>query len=77
MLAQVEAKGKVSFANRNGKPYISDCSDTQVAKLKPEKELLSTNSRVTTNCKSQESTTSSEGEHREGACRVRFQEQEG
>ncbi len=36
MLAQAEAKGKVPFANSNGKPDISDSSDTQVAKLKKE-----------------------------------------
>jgi hypothetical protein len=37
--AQVEAKGNVPFANRNGKPDISYGSDTQVAKLKMELTL--------------------------------------
>jgi hypothetical protein len=38
MLAQAEAKENVPFANHNGKPDISDGSDTKVAKLK--KELI-------------------------------------
>jgi hypothetical protein len=39
MLAQAEPKGKVPFANRNGKPDISDDSDTQAANLKKELTL--------------------------------------
>jgi hypothetical protein len=39
MLAAAEARGKVPFANRNGKPDISDGSDLQVAKLKKELTL--------------------------------------
>ncbi len=34
MLSQAEAKGKVPFANRNGKPDISDGSDAQVLSLR-------------------------------------------
>jgi hypothetical protein len=62
--------GKIPFANSNGKQEISDGSDTQFAKL--EKELT-----LEQNSKSQVSTTSSEGEHREGTCRAQFQEQKG
>ncbi len=39
VLAQAEAKGKVPFANRNGKPYIYDGSDTKAAKIKKELTL--------------------------------------
>jgi hypothetical protein len=34
MLAQADPKSKVPFANRNGRPNNSDCTDSQVAKLK-------------------------------------------
>ncbi len=33
-VAQAEPKSKVPFANRNGRPNNSDCTDSQVAKLK-------------------------------------------
>ncbi len=44
MLAQAETKTKEPFANSNGKPDKSDCSDTQVAKI--EKELTLTQTEI-------------------------------
>ncbi len=71
MLAQSETKSKAPFGNRNGRPDKSDGLEPQFAKLKKELTL------VEKNTKSQEPTTPSQGEHREGTCEARFQEQEG
>jgi hypothetical protein len=66
MLAQAETKSKATFGNSNDRPDKSDGLDPQFAKSCAER-----------NIKSQEPTTPSQGEHREGTCRARLQEQEG
>jgi hypothetical protein len=66
MLAQAETKSKVPFGQRNGRPDKSDGLDPQFAKLK--KKLTLTHREI----KSQEPTTPSQGEHREGTCGARF-----
>jgi hypothetical protein len=71
MLAQADTKSKGPFGNRNGRPDKSDGLDPQFAKLKK------ANSCTERNIKSQEPTTPSQVEHREGTCRAQFQEQEG
>ncbi len=71
MLAQAETKSKAPFGNRNGRPDKFDGLDPQFAKLKNKLTLAQRD------IKSQEPTTPSQGEHREGTCGARFQAQEG
>ena len=73
MLAQAEIKSKAPFGNRNGRPDKSDGLDPQFAKLKKELTLAHREISNLTN----QPTTPSQGEHREGTCGARFQEQEG
>jgi hypothetical protein len=73
MQAQTETKSTAPFGNRNGRTDKSDGLDPQFTKLKKD---LSLALREISNLKSQEPTTPSQGEHREGRCGARFQEQE-
>jgi hypothetical protein len=72
MQAQTETKSKASFGNRNdhGRTDKSDGLDPQFAKLKKKLFLAL---REISNLKNQ---LHQEGEHREGTCGARFQEQE-
>ncbi len=59
------------FGNSNGQQDKSDSSDQQFAMLKKKLTLAQRD------CKSQEPTTSRQGEYGKGTCRTKFQEQEG
>ena len=74
MQAQTETKSKASFGNRNdhGRTDKPDGLDPQFTKLKKD---LSLALREISNLKNQEPTTPSQGEHREGTCGARLQEQ--